>query len=51
MQKSKMVKTSLHFPEYLWKAAKIRAIELDVDMQDRLTDLLRDLLQEKGGAQ
>jgi len=48
-EKPKMAKTSLNLPEDLWKAAKIRAIELDVDLQDLLAEALRDYLR-KGGA-
>ena len=50
VQKPKMVKTSLRFPEDLWKAARIRAIELDMDAQDLIADALRQYLEQKGGA-
>jgi hypothetical protein len=49
MTKPMMVKTSLRFPVDLLKAAKIRAVESDMDLQDLVADALRLYLQRKGG--
>ena len=49
MQKQKRFKTTLHLPEDLWKAAKIRAIELDMDATDLVALALEQYLK-KGGA-
>jgi len=50
MRKEPLVKTSLRFPETLWKAARIRAIEMNVDAQDLVAMALEQFLK-KGGAQ
>jgi hypothetical protein len=42
-------KTSLRIPVDLLKAAKIRAVETDMDLQDLVADALRMYLQQKGG--
>jgi hypothetical protein len=47
--KDKRHRTTLNFPEGLWKAAKIRAIELGVDAQDLVVQALAAYLK-KGGA-
>lgn len=47
--KPKRVKTTLYLPEDLWKAAKIKAIETDVDATDIVTTALERYLN-KGGA-
>jgi len=49
MQASKkMIKTSLRFPEDLWKAARIRAIEMNVDAQTLVAEAVSQYLR-KGG--
>ena len=45
----KRVKTTLYLPENLWKAAKIKAIETNVDATDIVTKALEQYLK-KGGA-
>ena len=47
--KEKRQRTTLRLPEALWKAAKIRAIELGVDAQDLVVQALAAYLK-KGGA-
>ena len=47
----KLVKTSVAFPESLWKEGRKRAIDEDRDFQDVVTHALRDYLRRKGGAQ
>ena len=49
MQKRKRFKTTLNLPEDLWKATKIRAIELGMDAQE-LVALAVDQYLKKGGA-
>lgn len=49
MQKEVMVKTSLRLPEALWKAARIRAIEMNMEAQE-LVALALDQYLKKGGA-
>ncbi len=46
----KMVKTSIGFPESLWKDGRKRAIDEGRDFQDIIGDALRDYLRRKGGA-
>ena len=46
----KMVKTSVGFPESLWKGGRKQAIDEDRDFQDVVTDALREYLRRKGGA-
>ena len=48
-QKTKRVKTTLYLPEDLWKAAKIKAIETNVDATDIVVGALEKYLK-KGGA-
>lgn len=48
MRKQKMVKTSLSLPENLWKEARIRAIESNMDAQD-LVALALERFLKKGG--
>ncbi|HEV3275305.1 MAG TPA: hypothetical protein VG860_00650 [Terriglobia bacterium] len=50
MQIRKKTKTTLNLPEDLWKAAKIRAIELGVDAQDLVANAVEQYLK-KGGVQ
>ncbi len=45
----KMVKTSIAFPESLWKDGRKRAIDEGRDFQDVVGDALRDYLRRKGG--
>ncbi len=45
----KMVKTSVGFPETLWKDGRKRAIDEGRDFQDIIGDALRDYLRRKGG--
>jgi metal-responsive CopG/Arc/MetJ family transcriptional regulator len=47
MAEEKMVKTSVAFPESLWKEGRKRAIDEDRDFQDIVTDALREYLQRK----
>ena len=47
----KLVKTSVAFPEALWKEGRKRAIDEDRDFQDVVTHALRDYLRRKGVAQ
>ncbi len=49
MQKRTMVKTSLRLPEDIWKAARIRAIEMNMDAQDLVAQAVEQYL-EKGRA-
>ena len=49
MRERKMVKTSLSLPEDVWKAARIKAIESNIDAQD-LVALALDKYLKKGGA-
>jgi len=44
----KRFKTTLYLPEDLWKATRIRAIEMDVDATDLVVDALQQFLK-KGG--
>jgi hypothetical protein len=46
--KQKRFKTTLYLPEDLWKAARIRAIEMDVDATDLVVKALQQYLK-KGG--
>jgi hypothetical protein len=48
MQKEVMVKTSLSLPEALWKAARIRAIETNMEAQ-KIVALALDQYLKKGG--
>jgi hypothetical protein len=48
MQKEVMVKTSLKLPEALWKAARIRAIEMNLEAQELVAHALEQYLR-KGG--
>ena len=50
VQIRKKTKTTLNLPEDLWKAAKIRAIELGVDAQDLVANAVEQYLK-KGGVQ
>lgn len=50
MKQLERTKTSLRLPVDLFKAAKIRAVETDMDLQDLVADALRQYLQQKGGA-
>ena len=50
MQKRTMVKTSLRLPEDIWKAARIRAIEMNMDAQDLVAHAVEQYLK-KGGVQ
>ncbi len=45
----KKFKTTLYVPEELWKRAKIRAIELDIDATDLVTAAIEQFLK-KGDA-
>ena len=49
MQDAVMVKTSLRLPEALWKATRIKAIEMNMDAQE-LVSLALDQYLKKGGA-
>jgi hypothetical protein len=49
-QPEKRIKTSVAFPEPLWKDARKRAIDEDCDLQDIVVRALREYLQRKGGA-
>ena len=49
MSEYKTLKTSFRLPEQLWKAAKIRAIEMNMDAQDLVALALEQFLK-KGGA-
>jgi predicted DNA binding CopG/RHH family protein len=49
-QMRKRSRTTLNLPEDLWKATKIRAIELGVDAQD-LVALAVEQYLKKGGVQ
>ena len=46
-----IVKTSVGFPESLWKEGRKRAIDEDRDFQDIVRDALREYLRKKGGKQ
>jgi hypothetical protein len=48
MPKQKRFKTTLYLPEDLWKATKIRAIEMDVHATDLVVEALQQFLK-KGG--
>ena len=48
MPKRKRFKTTLYLPEDLWKATRIRAIEMDVDATDLVVEALQQYLK-KGG--
>ena len=48
-REERIVKTSVGFPENLWKEGRKRAIDEDRDFQDVVRDALRDYLR-KGGA-
>ena len=48
MSREKQVKTSVRFPESLWKAGRIRAIEEGRDFQEIVSEALRRYLG-KGG--
>jgi hypothetical protein len=48
MEKPKRVKTTLYLPEALWKAAKIKAIEKNVDATDIVTKALEQYLKKAG---
>ena len=48
MPKQKRFKTTLYLPEDLWKAIRIRAIEMDVDATDLVVEALRQYMK-KGG--
>lgn len=50
MQMRKRSKTTLNLPEDIWKATKIRAIELGVDAQDIVALAVEQYLK-KGGVQ
>jgi hypothetical protein len=50
MKQVERTKTSLRLPVDLLKAAKIRAVETDMDLQDLVADALRLYLQQRGGA-
>jgi hypothetical protein len=45
------VKTSIEIPEEVWRAAKIRAMDLKKNFQDVVAEALREFLkkQKKGG--
>jgi len=43
------VKTSVSFPESLWKEGRKRAVDENRDFQDVVADALREYLQRKGG--
>lgn len=45
--KTKRIKTTLYLPEDLWKAAKIKAIEMDVDATDIVTKALERYLKKE----
>jgi len=45
---SKRFKTTLYLPEDLWKATRIRAIEMDVDATDLVVEALRRFLKKEG---
>jgi hypothetical protein len=47
MEKPKRVRTTLNLPEDLWKAAKIRAIELGMDAQDLVALVLEQYLNRR----
>jgi hypothetical protein len=49
MQKEVMVKTSLKLPEALWKAARIRGIEMNLEAQ-QLVAIALDQYLKKGAA-
>lgn len=44
MPKQKRFKTTLYLPENLWKATRIRAIEMDVDATDLVVEALQQYL-------
>jgi len=44
----KRIKTTLYLPADLWKAAKIKAIETDVDATDVVTKALKQYLKQGG---
>jgi hypothetical protein len=48
-EKEKKVKTSIAFPESLWKEGRKRAIDENCDFQDIVCAALRDYLRKKGG--
>ena len=51
MPREKKVKTSIGFPESLWKEGRKRAIDEGRDFQDIVCDALREYLRrKKGGA-
>jgi len=47
MAEEKMVKTSVAFPESLWKEGRKRAIDEDRDFQEVVQDALREYLRPK----
>ena len=49
MHDVKRVKTTLNLPEALWKEARKRAIDLDMDAQDLVTIALDQYLKKGGG--
>jgi hypothetical protein len=42
----KRFKTTLYLPEDLWKATRIRAIEMDVDATDLVVEALQQFLKK-----
>lgn len=46
--KQKRFKTTLYLPENLWKATRIRAIEMDVDATDLVVEALQQYLKRGG---
>lgn len=46
--KQKRFKTTLYLPEDLWKATRIRAIEMDVDATDLVVKALQQYLKKAG---
>jgi hypothetical protein len=51
MAEERVVKTSVAFPESLWKEGRKRAIDEDRDFQDVVQDALREYLRRKKEAQ
>ena len=49
VQKKKRFKTTLNLPEDLWKATRIKAIEMNMDAQDIVAEALAQYLGKKGG--
>ncbi len=43
-----LIKTTVRFPESLWKAGRIRAIEEGRDFQEIVADALRQYLKKSG---